>query len=450
MPATLVDTLTDIVGRAHCLCGADRSRFVVEGRTPGAVVFAGSVEEVGRVVAAAAAARVAVIPWGGGTLMHLGAPPPDGAVVVVTRRLNRIVEHEPGDLTATVEAGVTLEALETGLGAKGQWWPLDPPAPSRATLGGVLSANASGPRRHLYGTARDLVIGIRVVGADGTVVRGGGKVVKNVAGYDLVKLYIGALGTLGVIVEATLKLRPRPEADRACWATFDDVGRAGAGVAAVLASDLLPHALELLDPGAAEACGAGAGLPAEARAGAVVLLGFDGLATTVAAQAAEADRLLRGAGARAVRALDEAGAAQTFAAIRHVRADVGQAVAVATVGVPPAAVAAYVSDATMAVRGLGLRLMAVAHAGQGIVTCLVSAGNDERPSAALTGNALGWLRERARGLGGHCVIEWAPLGVKEAVSVWDPPGPAFRVMREVKARLDPNGVLNPGRFMGGL
>src|SRR5437773_1447740 len=153
MPATLVDTLTDIVGRAHCLCGADRSRFVVEGRTPGAVVFPGSVEEVGRVVAAAAAARVAVIPWGGGTLMHLGAPPPDGAVVVVTRRLNRIVEHEPGDLTATVEAGVTLEALETGLGAKGQWWPLDPPAPSRATLGGVLSANASGPRRHLYGTA---------------------------------------------------------------------------------------------------------------------------------------------------------------------------------------------------------------------------------------------------------------------------------------------------------
>ncbi|HLE44853.1 MAG TPA: FAD-binding oxidoreductase, partial [Methylomirabilota bacterium] len=188
MSAALLRTLADLVGSAHCLAGADRGPFVVEGRTPCAVVFPGSVEEASRVVAAAADAAVPVIPWGGGTQMGLGAPPRDGALVVGTWRLARIVEYEPADLTATIEVGITMEALQSALGAKGQWMSLDPPLPARATLGGVLAANGSGPRRHLYGTARDLVIGLRVVGPDGAVVRSGGKVVKNVAGYDMAKL----------------------------------------------------------------------------------------------------------------------------------------------------------------------------------------------------------------------------------------------------------------------
>ncbi|MGH7322327.1 MAG: FAD-binding oxidoreductase, partial [Candidatus Rokuibacteriota bacterium] len=280
MSVTLLRTLAEIVGPAHCLSGADRGPFVVEGRVPRAVVFPATAEETARVVAAAASADVAVIPWGGGTQMGLGAPPRDGAVTIVTRRLARVVEHEPGDLTATVEAGLTMDALQQALGTKGQWLSLDPPFPSRATLGGVLATNASGPRRYLYGTARDLVIGIRVVNPAGALVRAGGKVVKNVAGYDLAKLYIGSLGTLGLIVDATLKLRPRPEADRACWAVFDGVGPAAAAASAIMASDLMPHSIELLDGEAALACAPAIGVPVEsrdARGHAALLLGFDGL-----------------------------------------------------------------------------------------------------------------------------------------------------------------------------
>jgi glycolate oxidase FAD binding subunit len=223
MSPPLLRSLADVVGEAHCLGGADRAPYVVDGRTPCGVVFPGSAEEVARVVRVAATAGVPVVPWGGGTQMHRGAPPADGAVVLGLRRLDRVLEHEPADLTATAEAGITVDLLQAALGARGQWLPLDPPAPAETTLGGVLAANLSGPRRHGYGTARDHVIGIRVVTADGQLVRAGGKVVKNVAGYDLAKLYIGSRGTLGIVVDATLKLRPCPEATGACWATLLDL-----------------------------------------------------------------------------------------------------------------------------------------------------------------------------------------------------------------------------------
>lgn len=445
MPETLLATLADIVGPAHCRAGADRGPFVVEGRTPCAVVFPGTADEVARVVGAAGARGVPIIPWGGGTQMALGAPPREGALVVVTRRLARLVEHEPGDLTATAEAGITMDALQAALGARGQWLPLDPPAPAQATLGGVLAANASGPRRHLYGTARDLVIGLRVVGADGAVVRPGGKVMKNVAGYDLAKLYIGARGTLGLIVEVTVKLRPRPEADRACWATFSGVEPAAMAGAAILASDLFPSAVELLDAGAVTALVAEMGLPGAGRGG--LLLGFDGLPVTVAWQLDAAARQLTDAGATTVTPLDDAAA---LAVVRDLPLRVATPLAVARVSVLPAHAGGYLETAAHLVGPRGLRPVSVAHAGEGAITIVLTAAPGSAPDVAGIGGALAALREAAQTVGGALVVEVAPLGVKEAVPVWEPPGAAARLMQGIKARLDPAGLMNPGRFVGGL
>src|SRR5687768_5798371 len=208
-----------------------------------------------------------LFPWGGGTAAAVGVPPARAGVVLGPSRLRAIVEHEPGDLTVTAQAGVVMRELQTALGACGQWLSLDPPDAERATLGGVLATNACGPRRHLYGTARDLLIGVTVVTADGSVVKGGGKVVKNVAGYDLPKLFIGSYGTLGVIVEATVKLRPLPEQEDLVTVRFDRLKDAGAAVWAVASSDLIPNAIELLDGAAA----AGAGLAAASPAPGAVL-----------------------------------------------------------------------------------------------------------------------------------------------------------------------------------
>jgi len=443
MDATLLRSLTDLVGAAHCWGGADRGPFAVDGRTPSAVVFPGSAEETAHVVRLAGEAGVPVIPWGGGTAMGVGGPPPDGALVLGTRRLSRVLEHEPGDLTATVEAGITLDALQAALGRRGQWWPLDPPEPARATVGGILATNAAGPRRHAYGTARDLVLGIRVAGADGRLVRAGGKVVKNVAGYDLVKLYIGAFGTLGVIVEVTLKLRPRPEADLVVAATFGDLDRAAAAATRLLGSSLLPHAVELLNGGATVTAGLG-------PAGAGLLAGFDGLATAVTWQAAEATRLLEGTAAQDVRRLDGAAAARALALVAELGVTPRVPVAVAEAGVLPVEVGVYLGAAEAAARTAGLTLRASARAGEGMVTLVLEAPADRCAGGATAVHALAALRQRAQASGGHLTLVRAPLAVKEALGAWGPVGPALGLMHAVKSRLDPRGILNPGRFVGGL
>jgi glycolate oxidase FAD binding subunit len=448
MSTPFIRSLADVVGTAHCLAGADRAPYVVDGRTPCGVVFPGSAEEVARVMRVAAAAGVPVVPWGGGTQMHRGAPPGDGAVVLGLRRLSRVVEHEPADLTATAEAGITIDALQAALGSRGQWLPLDPPAPAETTLGGVLAANLSGPRRHGYGTARDHVIGIRVVTADGQLVRAGGKVVKNVAGYDLAKLYIGSLGTLGIIVDATLKLRPRPEAAGAVWATFPALESAATAAQTLAGSELGLVALCLLDSRAAEASGRHAGLTAAAAP--TVLVAVEGLPASVDRERAEAAARLRTAGARAVLELDPAAASRALEAVREVRRLVTSPVAVATAGVLPADVGAFLVTAGAAADTAGVQLAAVAHAGHGVVTLILLAAATGAPPAAATAAALARCREAARAGGGHLAIDWAPLGVREICPVWDPPGPAAALMRGLKAKLDPEGVLNPGRFVGGL
>ncbi|MBI2948093.1 MAG: FAD-binding oxidoreductase [Verrucomicrobia bacterium] len=194
-----------------------RFRMILQPRT---------VEELQRAVAAAYAGgeRIASV--------QLGA-------------LNRLVDHVPEDMTATVEAGMTLTEFQDRLTSRGQWLPVDPPNSDRLSIGQLLSAHASGPRRFGYGTVRDYLIGMKVVLADGRVIKSGGKVVKNVAGYDLCKLFIGSHGTLGVIVEATFKLRPVPEAEQFVQIEFDSLEKADAFVQAILESDLVPVALDL-------------------------------------------------------------------------------------------------------------------------------------------------------------------------------------------------------------
>lgn len=441
----LIRSLVEVVGAAHVQEGAACAGFAIDGRAPRAAVFPASPDEVAGVMRVAAAARVPVVPWGGGTDMHVGAPPPAGALVVGTRRLTAVLEHEPGDLTATVEAGLTMEALQAALGPRGQWLPLDPPAPARSTLGGVLATNRAGPRRQLYGTARDLVLGLRVVTADGELVRAGGRVVKNVAGYDLAKLYLGSRGTLGIIVEATVKLRPRPEAEAACWGSFATLADAARAAAALAGGELGPTALELLDGGGAAVAGRAAAVPVPAEP--AVLVTFDGLGTTVAWQQAAAARELGAAGASAVARLDAPATRRALEAVREIRTLIPGMVAVARAGVLPSDLVAYLGEVAAAAAEAGLGLAVAAHAGQGLATLAFAS---DHPAVDATAGALARCRAAARARGGHLALEAAPIGVREACPTWDPPGPAGELMRAVKARLDPAGLLNPGRFVGGI
>lgn len=435
MEAALLDKLRGIVGPANVLTGVELSPYVVEGRTPEAAIFPGSVDEVRSVVEVAASAAVPIVSWGGGTAPGVGAPAARAGLVVGLGRLAQLVEHEPGDLTATVQAGMTITALQSALRARGQWLSLDPPDAERATIGGVIAANACGPRRHLYGTARDLLIGLTVVTGDGVVVRGGGKVVKNVAGYDLPKLFVGSFGTLGLIVEVTLKLRPVPGVERLVAVGFDRLKDAGGAARAVMASDLLPNALDLLDADAARGLGRAA-VP-------TLVVGFDGLAEQVEWQSAELARLTASLGGRAVESLP----VETWPRLATTApAAVAAPAAVMKLVVLPAAVAETMEQGANAARQRGLATAWTAHAGVGVLSAALAPPREP----GLIATVLGEWRELARAGGGHAVLEWAPLAVKAQLPVWDDPGAAGRIMQRIKAQLDPLNIFNPGRFVAGI
>jgi glycolate oxidase FAD binding subunit len=439
VPSALPDKLRRVIGASHVLTGVDCSPFAVEGRAPEAVAFPGTKEEVAAALVLASEAGVPVTPWGGGTKMAIGSPPDRIGLVLGLTRLNRILEHEPGDLTVTVEAGLTLDALQAELGTRGQWLSLDPGSADRATVGGILASNASGPRRHLYGTARDLVIGLAVIAADGSLVRGGGKVVKNVAGYDLPKLYIGSFGTLGVLVEATFKLRPRADVDRLVIARFDRLKAAGLAARAVLGSDLIPSALELADGEALRRLGHGGG--------AALLVGLDGIAEQVDWEVTELARLLGPLGAGETTVLDAAERDAAWRALAGLgRPGSGQVAAVMKWAVLPTQLADLMETGATAAQRNGVTAVLTAHAGVGIVTAVLMGGTDTNTVVA----TLTEWRALANGGGGHAMVEWAPLAVKERVAVWDAPGPALRLMKGIKERLDPRGILNPGRFVGDI
>ena len=438
MPDALLEKLRATVGPPNVLTGIELSPYVVEGRTPEAAVFPGSVEEVAAVIGLAAGAARPVTPWGGGTAASVGMPTAQAGLVLGLRRLGRLLEHEPGDLTATVEAGMTVEAFQTALRSRGQWVSLDPADADRATVGGVLATNASGPRRHLYGTARDLLIGVTVVTADGAVVRGGGKVVKNVAGYDLPKLFVGSYGTLGVIVEATVKLRPLPDHERLVCIRFDRLKDAGAAVRSVMASDLIPNAIELLDATVSAAL--------SATGAASLVVGFDGLREQVDWQCAELARLAGVRGGQAAHPLQ----ADTWPRLAlAARSAFPVTAAVMTLAVLPSQVAEMMEQGAGVARARGLNTAWAAHAGIGVVRAAVDAAVVPKEPSAIAAVLAEW-REMAHAGGGHATLEWAPLAVKSQVPVWDDPGAAGRIMERIKAQLDPQNILNPGRFVAGI
>src|SRR5208282_5204895 len=201
--------------------------------------------EASALMRAAASAGLAVVPRGAGTGLSWGAPPVRCDLVVDLRSMDQVIEHAAGDLVARVQAGATIGQLATVLASAGQQLALD--APEDATVGGVVATGTAGPRRFRYGAPRDLLIGLTVVRADGVIAHSGGKVVKNVAGYDLGKLFSGSQGTLGLITEATFRLHPRPAAVAWVIADYGPSGRAGvaAAVAAAAGSALVPSAVEL-------------------------------------------------------------------------------------------------------------------------------------------------------------------------------------------------------------
>jgi glycolate oxidase FAD binding subunit len=361
--------------------------------------------------------------------MDLGMPPTRCDLVLGTTGLNRVVEYEPADLTVTVEAGLALAELQKLLGEQGQLLALDPAVEPAATIGGVIATNASGPLRFAYGTARDLVIGTRVANTDGTLTRAGGRVVKNVAGYDLNKLYVGSLGTLGVLVELSFKLAPIPPANATLVGQFSTASELRGVVGAVLHSPLAPQAIEVLGPGAAAA----AGLP---RASLLVLR-LGGYPAAVDRQVRDLAALMVSHGGVRVDVAESA-----WDDLARMRRSAAERQVLVKAAAPIVHASALVE---LLERQLGaLNPVVWSHAGNGIAYAACDA-----PAQAST---LVELRQQVVEVGGNAslVVQRCPNALKGELDVWGEPGSGVALMRTLKAKLDPRNTLNPGRYVGGI
>lgn len=417
----------------------NRARFAIDGKEPQQVVFPESVEQVAEVLRSAAAQKTTVTPIGEGGFLHIGALPRRYDLALSLQRMNRVVDYQPTDMTVTVEAGMSLARLQALLGEHGQWLPLDPPSPERATIGGIIAANLSGPSRLSQGTVRDFLLGLRVVTADGTVVKGGGRVVKNVAGYDVPKLYCGSFGTLGVIVEATFKVRPYPERQMLCSCEFPSVETAMDTVLHLLGTELQPFFLELtnFDPLAEEK-----GKTPTTH----LFIAFAGIDEEVEYQVKRSRELLGGQSG-AMQELAEGQDQLVANALRDFPLT-GDAMLRYKASVLPTHVAGFYKKAEEEAELRGLLLRLLSHAGSGIIYGHVPQDDNVTPEKLLS--FVDWLRILAKQLSSSLVVEQIDPALKDRVDVWGHVGNSFPLMKRLKETLDPQGILNPGRFVGGI
>lgn len=387
----------------------------VDGTVPHFVAYATRTAEVAAAVKVAARHGLSVVARGAGTKQDWGAPPRRVGLLLDLSKMAGVIEHTSGDLVATVKAGTTLAELARALSSSGQRLPLDEVV-AGSTVGGAVATGASGPLRYGHGTARDLLLGVTVVRADGTVAKAGSKVVKNVAGYDLPKLFAGSYGTLGVMTELTFKLRPLPASSLFVSAVYPSPAEAAYSLARLVRSQAAPAAIEAYRPGPTgpvELCTLveGRPAPAEERAGQ--------LASTMPG-----------------------------ASLSHL--------APAWWGLLPgpvtlkltavlSGVGALMERAGKACAGLGLRATLSGSAGAGAFYLGLPAGTPSHQLAAL----LQELRSAASQAEGYVTVLRAPGRCKAGLDLWGPV-PGLELMRRVKARFDPAGLLAPGRFVGGI
>jgi glycolate dehydrogenase FAD-binding subunit len=449
---SLLPRLERIAGAGRVTADAETlAQYEADGARPLAAVQPASPDELVEIVRFAAAEGLALLPVGSGTKLSQGMPPRRYDLAVDLARLHRVLAYDAGDLTLSVEAGARLGDVARMLEQQRQFLPLSVPFAAQATLGGILATNSSGPLRQLYGTARDFVIGMEFVTGEGRRAKSGGRVVKNVAGYDLHKLMIGALGTLGIITAANFKTFPLPQATGAWTAVFPEGEGALGFRAAVAHSRLAPRTFDLACPEAARLLDARAGGSRVPPAGAwTALVSAGGSERAVKRHGRELERLAGEAGAGGFTELAAEESAPLWERLREFSSAIRQASPAATLvkfSVLPGQFPALLDRAGAIAERHELRSARIVRAAGLVYWALLPDPGQaiERLAAAATE-----FFDAARQAGGCAVVERCPSELKRHVNVWGPAGEDAKLMQKLKAVFDPQGILAPGRYYGGI
>ncbi len=439
----------EIVGAANFTDDpAQLARYAVDGVQPSAAVRPGAANEVAELVKLAVAEKLAVIPMGERTKLNIGMPPARYDLAIDMTRLDRVISYDPGDLTLSVEAGIPLAKLAATLAEHKQFLPLEVPFHERATIGGTLASGVDSPLRQMYGTARDFVLGMEFVTGDGALAKSGGRVVKNVSGYDLHKLMLGAIGSLGVMTRINFKTFPLPAELRGWLAGFTRAEDAFAFAQTIRKSPLAPRTLEIFDMPAA------AILDAQIPVGRTewnVAISAAGNGRVLERIAGDLQNLSRNANAAAFHALDSSAVASLLTANREFPALTANkftdcVIAKITTLATQMAETVQLLKSIAAERGLPCAVLA---RGVGVIYfALLLTERDATTMERVTQCA----REivSVAGKNNRGMILRSPLELKREMSVWGAPREDFPLMQRVKQAFDPHGIFAPGRFVGGL
>lgn len=450
----LVSRMKEIVGEPHLFFDSNKLKtWVIDGKHPKVVVFPGSVDEVSKIVAYANENTLTLIPMGNGTKIEIGGIPKKVDVLLSTRRLNQITDCDCENLTLTTESGITLREVQERLAKEGRGYflPLDPPYTEKATLGGIVATNSSGPKRYLYGTARDLVIGTKTVFPNGDVVVSGGKTVKNVSGYDISKLLIGSYGTLGILCEITFKLLPLPEKETTVLVSFAQLEDVDSFVQEIIGSQLLPSSIETLNRPAIERLNLPLSFPSEINY--LVAIGLDGVDENIEREISELTE--RGIKYRSSDPLVLNGQRhQSFwinlrdfsKRLKETHTPFLSFKSNFLISKGGEIIKVYEEI----IKEMGMEGAFIWRSGNGILySYLFLKENIQSKTKRLLELIQRFTGEAVRNEG-NMVVESAPTFLKKRISVWGKMRSDYEVMERIKEQIDPKGIFSPKRFVGGI
>ncbi len=444
----LPSRISEIVGAANLITDAEQlSSYEVDGLRPAAAARPGTAEEVAELVRFAAAEKLAVIPCGARTKIRIGMPPGRYDLAMDLTRLDRIPAYDPGDLTVSIEAGCPLAKLQSALAEHKQFLPLVTPFYSRATVGGVLATNSGTPLRQMYGTPRDYVLGMEFITGEGVRTKSGGRVVKNVTGYDLHKLMIGALGTLGVITRVNCKTFPLPGATRSFLASFAGPEDAFEMRGRIARSPIQPNALEAIDAAAARILKLELS-PSEWS----LAVATDGHEPALERHTAELKRMAEDSHATSFRVLELDEKTALWDRIREfpgLAMESSPAATILKISALPAQFDIVIREARTITDSNELASAVFVRAAGIIYLALVPAARDSETIRRLARTCT-QIFEITASADARAAIEWCPIELKREVNVWGPTREDFPLMQKLKKVFDPREVFSPGRFVGGL
>ena len=442
MKSDSAKSVNDLLALLPSCEALDPEHYSIDGAKPSALLAPKDHETLSRILEVANNSHLSVCFEGSGTKIQMGNPPSRLDLIVLTKNLSSVLEYVPEDLTISAQAGIKLKDLKKTLAKNGQFVPLDPLISEEATVGGTISTNSAGPLRAGYGGVKSFLLGVKVANADGRISKAGGKVVKNVSGYDLTKLYIGALGTLGGIVEANLKVYPSPESESTLLVFFTEMDALQGYARRLISGNIVPAAIEFLNREIFSS------MKKYVRKSMVdlpycIAIRFFGSQIAVSNQAREAERIAGDKlGTDVFLREESSGFWVDFS--RRIASNSALAF---KASVPRSSMSSVISKLEEA---LSFYLPFIyAEVSVGLVH--FSLQRDLQVSDyELLAKKLAELRNHCEELGGNLVMMSAPRQLKNYFDAWGKVPAGFALMKTLKEKFDPNGILSPGRFVNGL